>query len=85
MLSQNSMGDLNGQANFMSGVKRTDFAKLAGKDVPGPGSYIDQSANSQFNPNRKIAALNFSTAQTRDTGIFTSRNQQSPFQNSTHM
>lgn len=41
MVSQNSLGDLNGQANFLSGVKRTDFAKLNGMDVPGPGSYID--------------------------------------------
>jgi hypothetical protein len=46
MLSQNSLGDLNGQANFLSGVKRTDFGTLNGKDVPGPGSYINDTNGS---------------------------------------
>ena len=34
-------GDPTAQANFLSGVKRTNFAMLSGKDVPGPGTYID--------------------------------------------
>jgi hypothetical protein len=69
----------------LSGVKRTDFSKQFGHEVPGPGSYIDAQVNSAFNPSRKVNALNFSTSAERDTGIFVTRNQQSPFKNSTHI
>ena len=39
-------GDPQASSNFLSGVKRTNFATLNGKDVPGPGTYIDQADDS---------------------------------------
>jgi hypothetical protein len=66
-------------------VKRTNFASLNGKDVPGPGTYIDQADDSQFSNLRKNRSPNFSVAQERDTGAFALRDMKSPFQNNTNI